>query len=65
MKQLAVESRHDADVGVAELLGPLADDVEDRLDVGRRARDDAQDLAGRGLLLEGLGEVAVLGLELA
>ena len=40
------------------------DGVEHRLDVGGRARDHAQDLAGRGLLLEGLGEVAVARLEL-
>ena len=37
---------------------PLRDDVEDRLGVGRRARDDPQDLAGGGLLLEGFGEPA-------
>ena len=38
--------------------------VEDRLDVGRGATDDAEDLAGRGLLLEGLRQLAVPGLEL-
>ncbi len=43
----------------------LRDGVEDRLHVGRRARDHAQDLAGRGLLLQGLGEVGVPGLQLA
>ena len=42
----------------------LHDRVEDRLHVGRRAGDHAQDLAGRRLLLEGLGEVGVLGLQL-
>ncbi len=40
------------------------DGVEHGLDVGRRARDDAQDLAGRRLLLQGLGEVAITGLQL-
>ena len=38
--------------------------LEHRLDVGRRARDDAQDLAGRRLLLQRLGEVAVARLQL-
>ena len=50
LAQLRARSRHDR--------------VEDRLDVGRRARDDAQDLAGGRLLLERLGEVGVLGLQL-
>ena len=40
------------------------DGVEDRLDVGRRARDDPQDLAGRRLLLQRLGQLAVPRLEL-
>jgi hypothetical protein len=35
--------------------------IEDGLDVGRRTADDAQDLAGRRLLLQGLGQVAVGG----
>ena len=42
----------------------LDDRVEHRLDVGRRARDDPEDLAGRGLLLQGLGEVVVPRLQL-
>jgi hypothetical protein len=50
--------------GVAEPCRTPGDGVEDRLDVGGRARDDAEDLAGGGLLLEGLGEVAIAGLEL-
>ena len=48
-----------ADSASQSLHRALGDDVEDRLDVGRRARDDAQDLAGRRLLLQRLGEVAV------
>ena len=44
--------------------GALRDRVEHRLEVGRRARDDAQDLAGGGLLLQRLGEVAVARLQL-
>jgi hypothetical protein len=36
------------------------DRIEDRLHVGRRLADDTQDLAGRRLLLQRLGEVGVL-----
>ena len=42
----------------------LDDGLEHRLDIRRRARDHAQDLAGRRLLLQRLGEVGVLGLQL-
>ena len=62
--QPAVVGEHRAGVGVAQTPRVAGDRVEDRLDVGGRARDDAQDLAGRGLLLEGLGQLAVAGLEL-
>ena len=55
---------HGAVGGVAESARVLDDRVEDRLLVGRRARDHAQDLAGRRLLLQRLGEVGVLGLQL-
>jgi len=50
------------DRGVRRLAQPsraLGHGVEHRLDVGRRAADDAQDLARRRLLLQRLGEVAV------
>ena len=43
----------------------LEDRVEHRLDIRRRAADDAQDLAGGGLLLERGGQVAVARLELS
>ena len=48
----------------AEARGALGHDVHHRLEVGRRAGDDPQDLGGRGLLLERLGQLAVPGLEL-
>ena len=64
VEQRPVEPEEVAELGLAELRRAPGDRVEDRLDVGRRARDDAQDLAGRGLLLEGLGEIAVPSLEL-
>jgi hypothetical protein len=37
------------------------DGVEDRLDIGGRSRDDAQDLGEGRLLLECLGEAALEG----
>src|SRR5215510_14396591 len=43
-------------VGFAEPHRAPGDGVEDRLDVGRRAGDDPQDLAGRRLLLQGFGQ---------
>jgi hypothetical protein len=62
--RFAAETVHPAGIRDRERLSAPDDRVEDRLDVGRRARDHAQDLAGRRLLLEGLGEVGVLGLQL-
>jgi hypothetical protein len=49
---------------LAKTAGVFHDHLEDRADVRRRARDHPQDLAGGGLLLEGLGELTVLGLQL-
>jgi hypothetical protein len=64
VKQLAVELEHGADACATQAHGTASDRVEDGLDVRGRGGDDAQDLARRGLLLERLGEVVVLGLEL-
>src|SRR5712692_8976443 len=44
--------------------GAFGHGVEQRLDVRRRAADDAEDLARRRLLLQGLGKVAVARLQL-
>jgi hypothetical protein len=52
------------DAGVLRLAqagGALRHGVENRLDVSRRAADDAQDVAGGGLLVERRGELAVAG----
>ena len=51
-------------VGVAEPGRALEEALQHGLEVERRAADDLQDLAGRGLLFERLGEVPVAGLEL-
>ena len=65
MQLLAIEPMQDTEACVAQLLGASDDRIEHRLDVGRRAADDPQDVGRRGLLLQGLGEVGVLGLQLA
>ena len=64
MQPLAIEPMQDAEACVAQLLGASDDRIEHRLDVGRRAADDPQDVGCRGLLLQGLGQVGVLGLQL-
>ena len=43
----------------------LQDRVEYRLEITRRRIDHLQYLGGRGLLLQGLAEVAVAGIQLA
>ena len=64
MDHLAVVSRDRAPRRVAQPERVGGDRVEDRLDVRRRARDHPQDLAGGRLLLERLGQIPVLRLEL-
>jgi hypothetical protein len=44
--------------------GVLGDGLHDRLEIGRRARDHPQDLPGRGLLLQRLGQLTIPGIEL-
>ena len=43
----------------AERAHALHHGIEHRLQVGRRAADDAENLAGRGLLLQRLGQLAL------
>ena len=57
--RLAVETEDGAVERIAQPGGALGDGVEHGLDVGRRSRDHPQDLAGRGLLLERFGQVAL------
>jgi hypothetical protein len=51
----SVKAKDGAELGVTQLLGTPGDGVEDGLNVGRRAGDDPQDLAGGRLLLQGFG----------
>ncbi len=62
--QLAVEPVRRAHACAAQAHRAGDDRVENRLHVGRRARDDAQDLARRRLLFQGLGEVRVARFQL-
>src|SRR5437870_4900275 len=55
INQLAVELKERAEEPVAQPHGASHDRVEDRLHVGLRPADDAQDLSRRCLLLQGLG----------
>src|SRR5262249_35745234 len=52
--RVAVDQAYDRVVRAAQTRGVLDDGVEYGPDVGRRPRDDAQDLGGRRLLLERL-----------
>ena len=54
LNHFAVEARNDAHLGVTQLFRAFADDVEYRLNVRWRARDDAQDLADCRLLIQRL-----------
>src|SRR5262245_35320736 len=57
MKQLAVELDERAKESAAQRHRALDDRVEHRLHVRRRATDNAQDLGGRRLLLQGFGDL--------
>ena len=61
---LAVEPEKRAEIGLAKAQRVGRDRVEYRLHIRRRPADHAQDLAGRGLLLQRLREVAVARPEL-
>src|SRR5262245_44918599 len=62
--QISVKPVRCAEHPAAKRYGAAYYAVEDRLHVRRRAADDAQNLGGGRLLLEGLGQVAVAGLQL-
>ena len=56
MDQLTVEPESGTQLGVAQAEGAGSDAIEHRLDIVGRARDDAQDVASRSLLLQRLGD---------
>jgi hypothetical protein len=54
----------DAVRGATDTRGGLRDRLEHRLEIGGRAADDAEHVAGRLLLLDGLGQLSVARLQL-
>src|SRR3990167_8478385 len=62
-EDLAVESKDMTVLGTAESCGILDEGFQNGLEIKRGATDHLEDFAGGGLLLEGLGEVAVPGLQ--
>ena len=58
MDELAVEPHHEGELAATQPHRAFSDRVEHRLDVSRRARDDPQNIAGRRLVLERLGQFA-------
>jgi hypothetical protein len=64
MERPVTHDEHRRSRSAAEAGRVAHDRVEHRLEVGRRARDHAQDLRGGRPLLEGLGQVAVARLTL-
>jgi hypothetical protein len=60
VEELAVEPVDKAKLSLAEPRRALGDHVEHRLHIGRRARDDAQDLAGGRLLPQRLSQALVI-----
>jgi hypothetical protein len=63
MQKLAVVSKDGAEKPIAQSYRTRHDGTENPLQVGRRAGDQAEALAGGGLLVQGLGKVAVAGLQ--
>src|SRR5690348_6953243 len=64
VQQLPIEANDQAVEGLAESRRAGRDSVEHGLNVSRRARDDLEDLARCGLLIECRGQVAVPSLQL-
>ena len=64
VEEFAVEPGSDAMVSSAQPNGAANDRVEDGLNFGLRLADDSQDLAGRGLLVQRHGKIAIAFLKL-
>jgi hypothetical protein len=62
VQKLTVEGRYETAVGATQTHGGLGDSIEDGLNVRGRARNDAEDLARRRLLLQGFGQITVASL---
>ena len=65
MEKPADHPERSAEPSPAQADGAPDDGVEDRLNVGLRPADDAENVACRGLLVERLGDLAVPLLQLA
>jgi hypothetical protein len=65
VEELAVEPVDKAELALAEPRRALGNHVEHRLDVGRRAADDVEHLAGRGLVFKSLGQLLTRLLQFA
>jgi hypothetical protein len=59
MDEPPVVAKDMAELSFAKLCGTLSNGVEHRLDIGGRAADDAEHIAGRSLILQGLLEFAL------
>jgi hypothetical protein len=57
VEELAVEPVDKAELALTEPRRTFRNHVEYWLDVGRRAADDVEHLAGRGLVLKSLGQL--------
>src|SRR5262245_43922122 len=57
--ELPVVAKDMAELSFAKLCGTLSNGLEHRLDIGGRAADDAEHIAGRSLILQGLLEFAL------
>ena len=56
-KPVAIRTPNDSIIRLAQPRSALADGIEHGLNVDGRTRDDTEDLAGRGLLLQRLSMV--------
>src|SRR5262249_25555483 len=62
--ELAVEPEYGGHRAAAQVRGVLQDRLEHRRHIRRRSRNDAENFAGRCLLLQGLRQIAVARLQL-
>ncbi len=61
---IAIFQQHDGVIGFAKFAGAFDNGPENRLDIGRRGSDHAQDIAAAGLVGQRLREIARLRLHL-